>query len=102
MLFQITKYSRMRIEANTKTNTGHSFRIMRRFKRIQATSNATYSIEMAFNNAKLARSNAIMFISRPKRLKIFSIQNFKYTFKTVFCVSSLSFFNERIPFLFHL
>lgn len=102
MLFQIAKYSRMRMDANKNTKMGHNFLIMGRFTRIQAASNAIYRIEMAFNKAKLARSNATMFISRPKRLNIFSIQNFKYIFKMVFCVSNLSFLNARILFLFHL
>jgi hypothetical protein len=67
VFFQMAKYSRIRIEANKNTNMDHNLRIMCRSRRMQAASSAIYSIEMAFNKAKLARSKAIIFISRPKR-----------------------------------
>lgn len=43
-----------------------------------------------------------MFISRPNKLNIFSIQNFIYIFKTVFCILNLSFLKEAIHILSHL
>ena len=97
----MAKYSRMRMEANKKTNIGQTLHIICRFRRTQAASSAIYIMDIAFNKAKLTSSNDIMFISSPNKLNVFSIQNFKYTFKTVFCVSNRSFLKATIRFLFH-
>ena len=89
------------MEANKKTNIGQTLHIICRFRRTQAASSAIYIMDIAFNKAKLTSSNDIMFISSPNKLNVFSIQNFKYTFKTVFCVSNRSFLKATIRFLFH-
>ncbi|KAJ0453759.1 hypothetical protein HanIR_Chr15g0732741 [Helianthus annuus] len=93
-VFQMAKYSSKRTVANNTTNNNHDLFTSCRFRTTQTASDAIYSNDIALSSAKLARSNTIMVISRPKSMNIFSIQNFKYIFKDVFCISNLSFLND--------